>query len=69
MKGRNAWMKKRVKTFFLWLLVFFCIYVIGTALFILLFHTPIARSIHVLMYRGVVLLIIAGIISVLLLVL
>lgn len=60
-------MKQRVKAFFLWILVFYCIYVIGTALFILLFHTPIAKSIHVLMYRGVILLIIAGIISVLLL--
>ena len=55
-------MKKILQTFFRWVGVFLLAYIVGTGIFILLFHTPIAKNIHVLMYRGIILLILSALI-------
>lgn len=53
-------MKSGLKKLVIWIGIFLVIYVIGTIIFIGMFHTPIAQGIHVFMYRGVVLLTLSG---------
>ena len=43
--------------------IYIAIYAVCTALFIALFHTPVLANMKVLMYRGIGLLIIAGILA------
>lgn len=53
-------MKSGLKKIANWIGIFLAVYLIGTILFVGMFHTPIAKSIHVFMYRGVVLLTMSG---------
>lgn len=45
--------------------VYFTIYVLCSVIFIALFHTPILKGMEVLMYRGIVFIIMAGLMSML----
>jgi uncharacterized membrane protein len=50
------------------MLLYFSFFIIGTALFIFLFHTPLFSSISVFFYRGVVLLVVSSFLIILMLV-
>lgn len=52
-------MKKGYSKIFRWIGNFIGTYIIGTLLFIALFHTPILNGLNVLMYRGIILLMIS----------
>lgn len=54
---------------FKYLMLMFISIVVGTIVSILLFHTPLFANIHVLMYRGIVLIMITGMLLILLLLL
>lgn len=57
-------MKTKIKDFGKVLAIYIAIYLICSLLFVALFHTPLLKSMEVLMYRGIVLLILAGMVSV-----
>lgn len=54
-------MKDILRNLAAWIGTFIFAYMIGTILFIALFHTPLIKGVDVLMYRGVALLIVSGI--------
>lgn len=54
-------MKEYVKKILLWIVIFLTVYLLGTIMFIALFHTPVLNHMNVLMYRGVGLLVLSGI--------
>ena len=61
-------MKTKLKDILLTILLYVAIYIICSAVFIALFHTPLFSGLNVLMYRGIILLILAGILSAILMV-
>ena len=60
-------MKSGIKKLCIWLGIFWVAFMIGTIVFVGMFHTPIAKEIHVFMYRGIVLLTVSGIILIIML--
>lgn len=53
-------MKSGFKNFLIWVGDLLGTYILGTVIFVLLFHTPVLKGIDVLMYRGTGLLVICG---------
>lgn len=62
-------MKELMKHFLVWILIFLSVYIVGSICFVGLFHTPVMDHMKVLMYRGIVLLIVSGILVAILLLL
>lgn len=54
---------KRLKEICKVILVYFFVYVFSALAFVAMFHTPLLKSLHVLMYRGIVFVILSGIIG------
>lgn len=56
-------MKVNVKEVLKLIGLYFLIYIFVTVVFVLLFHTPLLRGMEVMMYRGIVFIIITGILA------
>lgn len=56
-------MKTKIKNLLLIFVTYLCIYLLCSAVFIGLFHTPFLSSMKVLMYRGIVFIVLTGIVS------
>lgn len=59
-------MGRKIKMVIIKILVYVCVYIICSAIFIALFHTDLFSEINVLMYRGILLLLLSGIIAIIL---
>lgn len=61
-------MDRKIKIVIIKILVYVCVYIICSAIFVALFHTGLFSEMKVLMYRGIFLLLLSGIIAIILMV-
>lgn len=59
-------MDRKIKMVIIKILVYVCVYIICSAIFVVPFHTGLFFEMKVLMYRGILLLLLTGIIAIIL---